>query len=69
MGEDHVTLALGYVNDTSKIIRARFHSTVDQKDLYGLELMDEDMADARTMKKLSWSMQTHMDEPNFDVCE
>lgn len=29
--------------------------------------MDEDMVTVHTRKQLSWSMHTHMDEPNFDV--
>ncbi|KAH9304344.1 hypothetical protein KI387_008748, partial [Taxus chinensis] len=44
-------------------------STVTQKELYSWELMDEDMATMHTRKKLSWLMHSHMDEPDFDVCE
>ncbi|KAH9315058.1 hypothetical protein KI387_023685, partial [Taxus chinensis] len=31
--------------------------------------MDEDKVTLRTRKQLSWSMHTHMDEPDFDVGE
>lgn len=60
---------MGYAEDISKIVCVWFQSILGLKELYGWEMMDPNMDTTRTRKQLSWSMQTHMDEPNFDVCE
>ncbi|KAH9320676.1 hypothetical protein KI387_015315, partial [Taxus chinensis] len=67
--EEHIALVMGYAEDISKILCSYFQRMMVLKELYGWELMDKDMATVRTRKQLSWSMQTHMDEPEFFICE
>ncbi|KAH9299696.1 hypothetical protein KI387_031378, partial [Taxus chinensis] len=69
MSGEHNAPLMGYVEDLGKIVHAHFQSMIAQKDLFSWELMDEDMVTMHTRKKLSWSIHTHMDEPEFDVCE
>ncbi|KAH9303290.1 hypothetical protein KI387_014873, partial [Taxus chinensis] len=60
---------MSYIDDPNKVLRARFQSTVPIDQLLAMKSFDEEGAYPQTRKMISWEIESHIDEPEFEVSQ